>query len=84
MIVNPRGISKWSGVEAYCRLHGIAPSEVAAVGDGLNDLEMLRQAGISIGVRGGSDEVITIADYLIEPPDLGGWQGIIGIVKELR
>ena len=34
LIVNPPGVSKWSGIEAYCRLHGIASTEVVAVGDG--------------------------------------------------
>lgn len=79
LIVNPLGVSKWSGIEAYCGLHGIAPDEVAAVGDGLNDLEMLRRAGVRIGVRGGRDEVVEMADYLIEPPGRAGWQSIVEI-----
>ena len=58
LIVNPKGVSKWSGIAAYCALHNIEPDEVAAVGDGLNDLEMLRQAGVRIGVRGGREEVV--------------------------
>ena len=84
LIVNPHGVSKWSGIEAYCTLHGIGPDEVAAVGDGLNDLEMLRQAGVGIGVRGGCDEIIEIADFLIEPPERGGWHKLVGIVLALR
>ncbi len=84
IVVNPHGVSKWSGIEAYCTLHGIASHEVAAVGDGLNDVEMLRQAGVGIGVRGGRDEVIEIADFLIESPDRRGWHKLIGIVEGLR
>src|SRR6202021_3027727 len=67
LIVNPHGVSKWSGIEAYCTLHGIESDEVAAVGDGLNDLEMLRQAGVGIGVRGGGDEGIEMADFCFYP-----------------
>jgi hydroxymethylpyrimidine pyrophosphatase-like HAD family hydrolase len=84
LVVNPHGVSKWSGIEAYCNLHGIESDEVAAVGDGLNDLEMLRQAGVGIGVRGGRDEIIEMADFLIEPPERGGWHKLVGIIESLR
>lgn len=84
IVVNPPGVSKWSGIEAYCTLNGIKSQEVAAVGDGLNDLEMLRQAGVGIGVRGGRDEVIEMADFLIEPPERRGWHNLVGIIESLR
>jgi hydroxymethylpyrimidine pyrophosphatase-like HAD family hydrolase len=84
LIVNPRGVSKWSGIEAYCKLHGIATEEVAAVGDGLNDLDMLRRAEVRIGVEGGRAEVVEMADFLIEPPERGGWEAILGIIDNLR
>jgi hypothetical protein len=38
---------------------------------------------VAIGVRGGSDEVVEIADLLIDPPARKGWQGIVAIVNEL-
>jgi hydroxymethylpyrimidine pyrophosphatase-like HAD family hydrolase len=84
LIVNPQGVSKWSGIEAFCRLHGIVPDEVAAVGDGLNDLEMLRRAGVGIGVRGGREEVLEVADLLIDPPERAGWRLIVEITDGLR
>jgi hydroxymethylpyrimidine pyrophosphatase-like HAD family hydrolase len=84
LIVNPHGVSKWSGIEAYCNLHGIESDEVAAVGDGFNDLEMLRQAGVGIGVRGGRDEIIEMADFWIDPPERGGWHKLVGIIESLR
>ena len=84
LIVNPHGVSKWSGIEAYCTPHGIEPDEVATVGDGLNDLEMLRQAGVGIGVRGGCDEIAEMADFLIEPPERGGWHKLVEILEGLR
>jgi hydroxymethylpyrimidine pyrophosphatase-like HAD family hydrolase len=84
LIVNPHGVSKWSGIEAYCILHGIEPDEVAAVGDDRNDLQMLRQAGVGIGVRGGCDEIVEMADFLIEPPERGGWHKLVEILESLR
>jgi hydroxymethylpyrimidine pyrophosphatase-like HAD family hydrolase len=76
LLVNPQGVSKWSGVAACCTIHGIAAEEVAAVGDGLNDVAMLRHAGMRIGVHGGCDEIIEIADFLIPSPEQSGWQRI--------
>jgi hydroxymethylpyrimidine pyrophosphatase-like HAD family hydrolase len=81
LIVNPRGISKWSGVLAYCRLHGIGSGQVLAVGDGLNDVSMLQQAGLAVGVRGGVPEATSICEHLIEPPELGGWTKIVELVE---
>lgn len=43
LIVTPLGVSKWTGIETYCQMHDIAPEEVLAVGDGLNDLPMLNR-----------------------------------------
>jgi hydroxymethylpyrimidine pyrophosphatase-like HAD family hydrolase len=43
--VNARGCSKASAVARLAREAGIQPSEVMAVGDNFNDLELLRYAG---------------------------------------
>lgn len=48
--VLPEGVSKGSALVALCRRLGLAPDEVAAVGDGLNDLEMLGRAGLGVAV----------------------------------
>jgi len=81
LVVNPNGVSKWSGIEAYCAIHGIAAEEVAAVGDGLNDVDMLRHAGMRIGVHGGREEIIEIAEFLIPPPEQGGWERVPDLVE---
>ena len=84
LVVNPHGVSKWSGIQAYCSLHGIESDEVAAVGDGLNDVEMLRRAGVGIGVRGGRREITELADFLIDPPERGGWRKVVGILATME
>ncbi len=80
LTVNPPGVSKWNGVDAYCRHHDIDPGEVLAVGDGLNDLTMLRRAGVAVGVRGGAHEVIAVSQHLIDPPAANGWARIVDLV----
>ena len=80
LIVNPPGVSKWTGIEAYCRLHNIDAGEVLAVGDGLNDIPMLKQAGVAVAVRGGAPEAIAVAQHLIEPPSGSGWTRILDLL----
>lgn len=46
----PTGVDKGSGLAYLCERMGWNLSEVAAVGDGVNDEPMLRVAGYSIGV----------------------------------
>jgi len=80
LIVSPPGVSKWMGVLAYCQRHNIEPEEVLAVGDGLNDIPMLRQAGVPVGVRGGASEAIAMSEHLIDPPGVNGWITIVDLV----
>jgi hypothetical protein len=82
LIVNPPGISKWTGIEAYCHLHDIEPKEVMAVGDGLNDIPMLQHAGVAVAVRGGAPETIAVSQHLIDPPTLSGWTQIIDLLSQ--
>ncbi|MBG80254.1 MAG: hypothetical protein CMJ39_06055 [Phycisphaerae bacterium] len=56
------GVDKWAMIECYCRENGIAPERVAAIGDGLNDIEMLTGAGFGIAVANADESVLAIAD----------------------
>ena len=58
----PEGVSKASGLEAICARLGLEAADVVAVGDGLNDLEMLRWAGRGVAMGGSPPQVIAAAD----------------------
>lgn len=53
----PDGVSKASGLQFLCDRLDIAPSEVLAVGDGNNDLEMLKWAGRGVAMGHGPDSL---------------------------
>lgn len=55
--LNAPGTSKAEGLRALCRFLGILPEEVAAFGDGGNDVEMLRWAGTSFAMANAPEEV---------------------------
>lgn len=57
MDVVPEGGSKSVGIDAICRSYGIAPDETMAFGDGQNDIEMLRHAGIGVAMSNAAEEV---------------------------
>ena len=64
--VLPPGASKREGVRAFCDHHGIdEASELAAVGDGENDAEMLRAAALGVAVanagRRGAGAALVVA-----------------------
>jgi Cof subfamily protein (haloacid dehalogenase superfamily) len=56
--------NKGNALERVCTFLEISPSEVVAIGDGANDLEMIARAGLGIGMTNGDNEVKAIADRL--------------------
>lgn len=55
-IINP-GVSKAAAVKILAKKFGFDKSEIAAIGDGDNDLPMLLEAGTSIAMANGTDDV---------------------------
>ena len=75
--LQPAGISKWDGILAYVQHAGLAPERIIVVGDNTNDLEMLRNADVALGVDGGHEDVLAIADRVIPHPRDGGWVEVL-------
>ncbi|NUT56576.1 MAG: HAD family phosphatase, partial [Thermoleophilia bacterium] len=58
----PVGVSKASGLSYVVDQLGLEPSDVLAIGDGRNDIEMLEWAGRGVAMGQSPDEVKEIAD----------------------
>jgi HAD superfamily hydrolase (TIGR01484 family) len=56
-----RDVNKWTAIEAVCAEYGIDPAETAAVGDGLNDLEMIRHAGLGIAMENADPRIAAVS-----------------------
>ncbi|MEH7416827.1 HAD family hydrolase [Neobacillus drentensis] len=65
-------VSKWSAIKSLLRTFRISPNEVVAIGDGPNDLEMLRHAGTGVAMGNASDEVKSAADFVTGHHDNDG------------
>lgn len=62
--INPAGVSKASALKEVCRMRGFDMSEVVAVGDSLNDIEAIREAGLGVAMGNAQDEVKAAADVV--------------------
>ncbi|MBM7571876.1 HAD family hydrolase [Aquibacillus albus] len=58
------GVSKWAAIKTILRTFGINPKEVVTIGDGPNDIQMLRHAGIGVAMGNASNEVKDAADFV--------------------
>lgn len=70
--INSRLASKGQALAALCGHLGIPVSQSLAFGDGTNDCDMLRTAGIGVAMANAAPEVKQAADYITESNnDLG-------------
>jgi Cof subfamily protein (haloacid dehalogenase superfamily) len=72
-------VDKWSGVEKLCRRWNIDPCHTVAIGDDVNDVQMIRRAGLGVAVANaqpavkaaakrvmGTNDDCGVADLLVE------------------
>ena len=70
--IAPMGVTKWSGVLSLAREWDIEPAEICAVGDDVNDLPMIRAAGLGIAMGNAQPEVLAAADRIVGRQDNDG------------
>jgi len=60
--LSPTGVDKASGLARVCADLGVTAADVLAIGDGRNDIEMLRWAGRGVAMGQAVEEVKAVAD----------------------
>lgn len=73
--------NKWKAIEELCKIKGINRKDIIAIGDGSNDIEMLKDAGFGIAMGNATEEVKENADIVIPSNDK---EGVAIFLKELR
>lgn len=76
----PRGGGKSVGMEHMAARFGIGLSGTAAVGDGHNDVSMLKAARLGIAMGNAGEEVKNAADYITGSVKTHGIEGAIGYI----
>jgi hypothetical protein len=60
------GVDKWRGIQMIARQHGIGDDRIAAIGDQINDVTMIRNSALGIAMANAVDAVKQIADVTTE------------------
>jgi Cof subfamily protein (haloacid dehalogenase superfamily) len=58
-------VNKWEGILHIARRHEITPEQIVAIGDDLNDLPMIRNAGLGVAMGNALPEVKAAAGRVI-------------------
>jgi Cof subfamily protein (haloacid dehalogenase superfamily) len=58
-------VNKWEGVKLVAQRHGVAEHEIIAIGDDVNDLPMIKHAGLGVAMGNARPEVLAIAKRVI-------------------
>jgi Cof subfamily protein (haloacid dehalogenase superfamily) len=74
---------KWSALRRVAADEEIAPQEIAAIGDDLNDVELLRESGLGIAMGNAADSVKSAADAIVASnAENGAVQAIERVLRE--
>ena len=66
------GVNKWSMILRHCHRTATRPEQVVAIGDGLNDVEMIRAAGLGVAMGNADPRVLAVADETTGHHDADG------------
>ena len=72
-----KNVNKGAALLKMCELFSINPKNSMAIGDGLNDLEMIKNAGTGVAVEKAADELKAAADIVCGSADDDGPARII-------
>jgi Cof subfamily protein (haloacid dehalogenase superfamily) len=73
-------VNKWQGILHVARHHGIEPEEIVAIGDDVNDIPMLRSAGLGVAMGNASPQIQAVAKRVI---GTNAEEGLAEFVEEL-
>ena len=78
--LTPRDVSKWTGLCTLAARHGIPPESICAVGDQVNDLPMLRAAGMAVAMGNATGVVKEACHWVTGACDE---DGIVAVVERV-
>ncbi|MBQ3404014.1 MAG: HAD hydrolase family protein [Oscillospiraceae bacterium] len=80
--LNSVDASKGLALMWLCRELCVSPKQVMAIGDGRNDISMLKAAGFSVAVENAEDEVKKAADHITGDNNSSGFARAIDLILD--
>src|SRR5665213_2614593 len=60
-----QAVNKWEGVMFIARRHGVLPEQIVAIGDDVNDIPMIQNAGLGVAMGNARPQVQAVAKRVI-------------------
>ena len=70
--VTNKDVDKWNAIEFLTQRLGIQRTEIATIGDNVNDKTMIEKAGIGIAMGNSAPYIKEVADYVVTDNDSSG------------
>ena len=64
--ITEKDVDKWYALEYLIKKLNIDKTEIISIGDNINDVKMIEQAGLGIAMKGSSPKVTEVADYITD------------------
>ncbi len=78
-----KGVDKGSGLLKMADCLGVSPENAYAVGDGLNDMEMIIAASKGFVPENGNKDVLNVADFVVRSNNEGAIANVIEILDKI-
>lgn len=73
-------VNKWYGIEKLCGRWGVDPRRTVAIGDDVNDLSMIKRAGLGVAVANAVPAIKAVAGRIVKSNEDGG---VAELIKQL-
>jgi hydroxymethylpyrimidine pyrophosphatase-like HAD family hydrolase len=70
--ISRKGVSKSNGIKRMAKQFHISKNNIIAVGNGINDIDMIEMAGIGIAVGNACQELKDVANIITDDIEFGG------------
>jgi Cof subfamily protein (haloacid dehalogenase superfamily) len=78
------GVSKGAALHFVCDHLGIDPADTVSFGDGANDVELLRDAGLGVAVDGADPALAAVAGWTVPGVEQDGVAGFLAAIVSAR
>lgn len=78
------GVNKWEAIKRVGATRGIELSRIVAIGDDMNDLQMIEHAGLGVAMGNARDPIKAVADRIIGPSVDDGLAAFLDQLSDAR